>query len=225
MDLVLRDGQPHEHPAIAAVLESAFADTDVGRWLDADPGLRLAHFTNLLPHAIVRVAADRGDVVGVALWFPFPMRLPAGEVDGADPAVERYRLLERLLAERHPWQPPHHHLAYLGVRPDRQRQGIGTCLLIEHHAYLHVSGIPAYLEANDPRNHELYLRHGYTDVAAPIVLPTGIPIWPMWRPPLPADRPAPPPADVPAPLGGDVASPSPGAGPLVETGPATRSRR
>ena len=191
MELVLRDGRPHEYATIAAVLESAFADTDVGRWLGADRRLRLAHFTALVPYAVVRVAADRGDVVAVALWFPYPGHLPTGEVGGDHPAVERYRLLERLLDERHPIRPPHHYLAYLGVRPDRQRQGIGSSLLIEHHASLHVAGIPAYLEANDPRNHELYLRHGYTDVGTPIVLPTGIPVWPMWRPPLPAGSPAP----------------------------------
>jgi hypothetical protein len=74
----------------------------------------------------------------------------------------------------------------LGVRPDRQGQGIGSFLLIGHHAYLHVAGIPAYLEANDPRNRNLYLRHGYVDVGPPIVLPTGLPIWPMWRAPIAA---------------------------------------
>jgi GNAT superfamily N-acetyltransferase len=226
--LTLRDAQPQDRSAITGVLATAFADSDVGRWLDPDPDTRLPHalgyFGTTVNQAMatgtVRVADERGQVLAAAVWFPHPMAsvrsdgptglseggavstaggtagdgAPANGAagdgaagDGAGVAVfERLRLLRRLMDERHPYGPAHHHLAYLGVRPDRQRQGIGSYLLIGHHAYLHVAGIPAYLEANDPRNRQLYLRHGYTDVGAPIVLPNGIPIWPMWRPPAPA---------------------------------------
>jgi predicted N-acetyltransferase YhbS len=70
------------------------------------------------------------------------------------------------------------------VHPDRQNLGIGSALMARHHARLDLAGIPAYLEANHPRNRDLYLRHGYVS-AAPIRLPDGPPIWPMWRAPLP----------------------------------------
>ena len=198
--LTLRDAQPQDWPAITAVLAAAFADSDVGRWLDPDPDTRiphaLAHFGTTVDRAMsagtVRVADERGEILAAALWFARPAA-PApsdGSADdssaGAGAVLGRLRLLRQLLDDRHPRGPAHHHLAYLGVRPDRQRQGIGSYLLIGHHAYLHVAGIPAYLEASDPRSRQLYLRHGYTDVGVPIMLPTGIPIWPMWRPPTPA---------------------------------------
>jgi len=199
--LILRDAQPPDRSAIVQVLADAFSDSDVGCWLDPDPTTRsghaLAYFGATVDQAMsigtVRVADERGEILAAALWRPHPTpETPqAGPTTDSTAATaastsERLRLLGRLLDERHPYGPAHHHLTYLGVRPDRQRQGIGSYLLIGHHAYLHVAGIPAYLEANDPRNRELYLRHGYTDVGAPILLPTGIPIWPMWRPPAPA---------------------------------------
>jgi predicted N-acetyltransferase YhbS len=80
---------------------------------------------------------------------------------------------------------PHHYLAFLAVRPSRQCRGIGSALLDRHHARLDDAGVPAYLEANHPRNRELYLRHGYRD-RAEIQLPDGGPaVWPMWREPRP----------------------------------------
>jgi GNAT superfamily N-acetyltransferase len=210
--LVLRGAQPHERSAIVDVLAAAFADGDVGRWLGGSAAARSAHFGTAVDAAfaggLIRVADEQGAIAGAALWFPYPSTdpaptpaspatdpaSPASDPAPASPAIEaapaaaaeRLALLERLLAERHPTDVAHHHLAYLGVRPDRQCQGIGGYLLIGHHTYLHVAGLPAYLEANDPRNRQLYLRHGYTDAGPPIVLPTGSPIWPMWRPPVAA---------------------------------------
>jgi GNAT superfamily N-acetyltransferase len=195
-NLTLRDAQAQDRTTIVEILAAAFADGDVARWLDPDPDTRREHssgyFRAIVDHALaygtVRVADEHGELLGAALWQPQPVDSPV--IETAPPAglvFERLSLLERLLDERRPRTPAHYHLAYLGVRPDRQGEGIGSQLLIVQHAYLHVAGIPAYLEANDPRNHRLYLRHGYADAGAPIVLPTGISIWPMCRPPVPAD--------------------------------------
>jgi GNAT superfamily N-acetyltransferase len=187
--LELRGGRPHEAAVVTEVLAAAFAGGDVDRWLGATDDTRKAHFRTVVAAAfadgIVRVADEDGVLLGAALWFPRPPS-PPNPGPGPDLATGRLAVLERLLAERHPAAPAHHHLAYLGVRPDRQGQGIGSYLLIGHHAYLHVSRTPAYLEANDARNRALYLRHGYTDMGTPILLPDGVPIWPMWRPPTPA---------------------------------------
>jgi hypothetical protein len=72
------------------------------------------------------------------------------------------------------------------VRASRRGLGIGSHLLEAHHILLDADGTPAYLEADDPRNRELWLRHGYTDVGAPVLVPgSGCPIWPMWRHPDP----------------------------------------
>jgi predicted N-acetyltransferase YhbS len=78
----------------------------------------------------------------------------------------------------------HHYLAFLAVRPERQNHGIGSALLDRHHRRLDAAGIPAYLESNDPRNRDLYLRHGYA-VRSVIQLPDGPPLWLMWRAPMP----------------------------------------
>jgi ribosomal protein S18 acetylase RimI-like enzyme len=79
---------------------------------------------------------------------------------------------------------PHHYLAFLAVHPDAQNRGIGSALLDRHHARLDRAGLPAYLEANDPRNRDLYLRHGYR-VRSVIDLPDGPPLRSMWRTPMP----------------------------------------
>ncbi len=183
--LELRGGRPHESEAVTAVLAAAFTGGDVDQWLGATDTTRKAHFRTVVAAAfadgIVRVADEDGALLGAALWFPRPAPRP-----DPGPLTGRLAVLHRLLAERHPAAPAHHHLAYLGVRPECQGQGIGSYLLIGHHAYLQVSRTPVYLEANDPRNRALYLRHGYSDMGAPILLPGGIPIWPMWRPPTPA---------------------------------------
>jgi GNAT superfamily N-acetyltransferase len=197
-NLLLRDARPDDRATTVDILAAAFAGGAVARWLQPDDGHRLAdsirHFStrvdNALARGVVRIAEEHGRIVGAALWFPRsgdPAAANQPRTGLADlPSLGRRRLLERLLDERHPTAPAHHHLAFIGVRPDRQNHGIGTCLLIGHHAFLHVAGMPAYLEADDPRNRELYLRHGYCDVGPRVLLPTGIPIWPMWRSPEPA---------------------------------------
>jgi predicted N-acetyltransferase YhbS len=76
---------------------------------------------------------------------------------------------------------PHHYLAFLAVRPDKQNLGIGSALLAKHHARIDAAGIPAYLEANDARNRDLYLRHGYTFDAMIWLPDDGPPVWPMRR--------------------------------------------
>jgi len=50
-------------------------------------------------------------------------------------------------------------------------------------ARLDAARLPAYLEANHPRNRDLYQRHGY-QVRSVIELPDGPPLWTMWRTPM-----------------------------------------
>jgi GNAT superfamily N-acetyltransferase len=102
------------------------------------------------------------------------------EVTGS--AFDRACELDAALDAHHPMDP-HHYLAFLAVHPDEQGHGIGSALLDRHHARLDRAGIPAYLEANDPRNRDLYLRHGYV-CRSEIRLPDGPPLWPMWRAPM-----------------------------------------
>ncbi|HEX5493068.1 MAG TPA: GNAT family N-acetyltransferase [Mycobacteriales bacterium] len=85
--------------------------------------------------------------------------------------------------EAHHPSEPHHYLAFLAVRPERQGAGLGSALLRHHHARLDRTGVAAYLEASSPRSRELYLRHGYRPRGEPFTVPDGTPFWPMWRTP------------------------------------------
>ncbi|HEX8346486.1 MAG TPA: GNAT family N-acetyltransferase [Actinoplanes sp.] len=202
VNLITRDAGSADHATVTTLLAAAFTDGAVARWLDPDPDTRhtnaLDYFATTVTHAvhsgIIRVAEENGELVAAALWFPYqahdgppePITVPASGDPQAGVSL-RLKILEGVLDKRHP-RHPHHYLAFLGVRPDRQNNGIGSHLLISYHAFLHTVRIPAYLEATDARNRELYRRHGYLDLGDPIILPGGGPrVYPMWREPVPAD--------------------------------------
>jgi GNAT superfamily N-acetyltransferase len=197
-ELVIRDVAPVDTDEITRLLAVAFADGPVSRWLEPNAVARRenspAYFEIFAEYAVqygevyATVDPDDGDLSGVALWFPLTAAIPP-PVDfecrlekACGPAFERACLLGAALDERHPLDP-HHYLAFIAVRPELQNRGIGSALLDRHHARLDAARIPAYLEANDPRNRDLYLRHGY-QCRAPVLLPDGPPVWPMWRAPL-----------------------------------------
>ena len=199
----IRDAIPRDSFNVCQVLAAACATSLVGRWIDpfADSqGRVLMNYvstltSNALSSGIVRVVEDRGEIVGVALWTLHPREEPALEsceagvlFDGdSGLAVRDRRAVLMSAAERHrPRHAAHHQLVYLGVRPGRQRRGIGTRLLISHHALLHVTGTPSYVLADDIRTRDVFLRHGYSGIGPGRMLPGGLPVWPMWRPAGPA---------------------------------------
>jgi GNAT superfamily N-acetyltransferase len=189
---------PFDTAEITELVTAAMADGPVARWLTPDPVTRrrnaARYFEIFVEHAVrygeVYGTADEdtGRMSGVALWFPYTAEIPVPadydrrlkEVTGS--AFDRARELDAAMEARHP-QHPHHYLAFLAVHPGQQGRGIGSALLDRHHARLDDAGIPAYLEANDPRNRDLYLRHGYVSGRA-IRLPDGPSLWPMWRVPM-----------------------------------------
>jgi ribosomal protein S18 acetylase RimI-like enzyme len=85
------------------------------------------------------------------------------------------------IESKHP-KEPHLYLAVVGVRPERQGQGLGSALLQPGLANADRLGLPAYLESSNPRNVSLYERHGF-EVREEAHLPQGPPMWLMWRPP------------------------------------------
>lgn len=198
-ELVIRDVAPIDTAEIASVLAEAMGDQPVARWVMpvAETRRRIApgYFEIYAEHAVkygevyATVDSDDGEVSGVALWFPFTSLIPSPSdyeqrlKEAVGSAYDRAVELDAALEAHHPMDA-HHYLAFLAVRPDRQNHGIGSSLLERHHARLDAAGIPAYLESNDPRNRELYLRHGYV-VRSEIRLPDdGPPVWPMWRVPM-----------------------------------------
>ncbi|GGL14431.1 GNAT family N-acetyltransferase [Mangrovihabitans endophyticus] len=197
-ELVIRDVAPVDTAEITELVSTAMWDGAVARWMQEDAVVRYRdsprYFEIFVEHAVrfgevyATADADSGRLTGVALWFPFTSVLPAPadyerrlkEVAGT--SFERCLQLDMATEECHPLEP-HHYLALLAVHPDSQSRGIGSALLDRHHARLDRAGIPAYLEANDPRNRDLYLRHGY-QVRSVIELPDGPPLWAMWRLPM-----------------------------------------
>jgi GNAT superfamily N-acetyltransferase len=197
-EVVVRDVAPVDSAEVTALLASTIGEQAVACWLSPDPVLRResgpAYFEIFVEHAMqhgeiyATVEPGSGDLVGVAVWFPFTRPIPPPRdydvrvKDTCGPAFDRIRELDATLEVHHPINP-HHYLAFIAVRPDRQSLGIGSALLARHHARIDAAGIPAYLEANDIRNRDLYLRHGYT-FETMIQLPDGgPPLWPMRREP------------------------------------------
>ncbi|MFB4268952.1 GNAT family N-acetyltransferase [Nonomuraea sp. GTA35] len=174
---------------VAELIATAFAGLRPMAYLVPDRRERhriiAANFRIFVEHAV-----EHGEVhliddgPAVAVWFPYTSPLPAPhDYDRRLAAAtgaweERFRTLDELFEQNHP-AAPHHHLAFLAVHPDRQNEGLGTALLRHQHARL--AGLPAYLEASDPRNRDLYARHGY-QAREPFALPDGALFWPMWRP-------------------------------------------
>lgn len=181
---------------LSQVIADAFIDLPPSRWLIADPVARRdifpAYFRLFVEHAlgsgIVQTNDDRS---GVALWMfagdghesepgDYAARLAAL----TRPWTDRFVAFDAALEQSHPAGLPHHYLAMLAVRPDRQGVGVGAGMLRSYHRRIDSQdGGPAYLEASSERVHALYLRNGYSLAPeAPFYLPDGgPPMWPMWR--------------------------------------------
>lgn len=181
--------------ALSHLVADAFHDLAPSRWLIEDedarreifPGYFRIYVEHALAEGVVHTTPDRA---AAALWLPIGIHSPAASPGydarlqaATDPYADRFRVFDQALDRHHPAGTPHHHLATLAVRPDRQGQGVGTALLRAHHATLDDAGMPAYLEASDVRTRRLYLAHGYADHGAPIRLARGPLMHPMWRDP------------------------------------------
>ena len=195
-EVVVRDVQPIDMAEVSALLAGTIGEQPVACWLSPDPVVRRetspAYFDILVEHAVehgeiyATVDPGSGDLLGVAVWFPFTQPIPPPRdydlrlKDACGSAFDRVREMDAAFEVYHPTDP-HHYLAFLAVRPDKQNLGIGSALLAKHHARIDAAGIPAYLEANDARNRDLYLRHGYTFDAMIWLPDDGPPVWPMRR--------------------------------------------
>ncbi|WP_341716546.1 GNAT family N-acetyltransferase [Micromonospora sp. FIMYZ51] len=177
---------------LIAVLAEAFHHGPVADWLVPDPDGRRSvyyrYFADAFDHALTHGKVyTTSDQSAAAIWYPRLHPTPARprtrdkQLEAiAGIHAERFMLLEQILAAYHPAEA-HHYLAYIAVDPARQNHGIGAALLTDHHRHLDHLALPAYLEATNPRNRQLYLRRGYT-TGPTLTLPAGGPtIWRMWR--------------------------------------------
>jgi GNAT superfamily N-acetyltransferase len=179
---------------LSEVIAQAFHPLAPAQWLIDDPAVRRDIFPSYfrlyvehaIEHGVVQTTQDR---TAAALWIPVPAEPPepGPEYAARLTAVtgrwaSRFHAFDAALDSHHPVGTPHHHLAIIGVRPDRQGRGTGTAMLNAYHQILDAELVaPAFLEASDLRTRQIYLKHGYVDHGTPIQLPGGPKMYPMWR--------------------------------------------
>ncbi|MFV2125148.1 GNAT family N-acetyltransferase [Micromonospora sp. LOL_013] len=184
-------------PRLARMLVDAFVDTPDARWLIRDRARRRDVYQRLCPGLLAQamtagIVYTTVDLAAAALWLPYPVAHTTTDRQTArlrrltGRHADRFLQLAALLHTHAPRQP-HTYLAYLGVAPHRQRNGIGGALLRQRHRICDTAGIASYLVATSPAARDLYLRHGYRPTTRhPLALPdNGPPLWPMWRQPHP----------------------------------------
>jgi ribosomal protein S18 acetylase RimI-like enzyme len=182
------------------VLASGFRADPPLMWILPDPADRerlspafFAPFVDLVLADGRAYVSDDGS--GTALWLDVDVDAAATEdgdhvrqrlVDGLGPEyAKRFFTLDDLFTARHPGHESHAYLLFVGVRPERQRQGVGTAVLTAHLSELDLAGRPAYVEASTTRNAGLYARLGFAPSGEPVTLPGGPALQPMWRPAYP----------------------------------------
>ncbi|WP_173054923.1 GNAT family N-acetyltransferase [Phytohabitans houttuyneae] len=203
----IRDAQPGDVDKITNVLVEAFMATPDAVWLIPDEQERrivYGRYSRALLEAALSEESDgwfihvTDDVDAVAVWqdyveFETPAPDLYNEILNATCGryADRFRLLDSVLARHHP-TAPHHHLAWLGVRPDGQGHGLGSALLRHAQQSMDATddseGVPTYLVAVSAQARDFYERRGYWLYhPAPMFLPdSGPPLWAMWRDPAPA---------------------------------------
>jgi GNAT superfamily N-acetyltransferase len=171
-----RPAADEERPQVITTLCRAFFDDRIYRWMVPDDDQRrrsaATFYTRFVgacwPHGQVYAG---GAGKGAALWVP-PSAELVGEHEaeafthdllesaGDDACSARTAQVFALLDEHHP-SDPHWYLAFMGVDPSAQGQGIGSALLTAVLAIADRDGSPAYLEASCPENRRLYERNGF----------------------------------------------------------------
>ena len=175
-----------------STLTIAFSGDPVARWFLSDAGAYLTYWPQfvsaLAGNAFAAGTADSiGDCGGVALWLPPDV----GSDDEAIAAItaeavpepdqeEVFSVLGQM-GEYHPTER-HWYLPLMGVDVPKEGGGLGSALLRHAAERCDRDGLPAYLEATNPRNKRLYAAHGFEELGV-IQAGGSPPIWPMLRKP------------------------------------------
>ncbi|WP_328450474.1 GNAT family N-acetyltransferase [Amycolatopsis sp. NBC_00438] len=186
----VRSAGPSDVDAVVGILVAAFQDDPMSRWIFPGDdrrrtGAHPAFFRALTDLAVATGSVDlTADHTAAVIWTP------AGGDGGGDVLIpgldddELHRLgvLLGLLAAREP-REPHWHAQFIGVRPGRQREGLGARLVRHGLDRYDAEGASTYLEASSPDSARLYRRLGFTDHGPAFSPPGGPPMQPMQRPP------------------------------------------
>jgi GNAT superfamily N-acetyltransferase len=198
MGVAIRAAGESDREPVARLLDRAFHDDPVSVWTFPGEADRRARHPRLMA-AFVDIVLAEGriditeDGTACALWLSVPAEDQDSERDGGDgpaqlraavdPDNERIELVGRLTGEIHPADRAHEYLWLIAVTPERQGQGIGTALIQSVLDRCDHGGVPAYLEASNPRSRRLYERLGFAFMGRAVDLPDGPQMWPMWRDP------------------------------------------
>jgi ribosomal protein S18 acetylase RimI-like enzyme len=202
----IRAAGPADHDEVCATLAAAFADGPIADWVLPNPahrGVIYRAYSRLLCDDALALGTvhTTNDHSGATVWYSHPRETPPPArpdddeelghllaaavplelLEPAHQAAARLTQLESVLAAHEP-DRPHAHLAFAGVWPDRQCEGIGNRLLDYQHRQLDAASTDAFLIATSPRSRNLYTRHGYQVLTR--VSQSPVPdLWPMWREP------------------------------------------
>lgn len=173
--------------AVSTIVSSFVGDPAV-RWLYPEPDAFLRHFPRMVEHFGGRAfehgcAYQAEGFAGVAMWLP-PDVHPDGEkldaLFGETLTEVQLALLGPAFEQMEHYHPdePCWHLAFIGVDPPRQRQGLGSKILEHGLEWCARDGLPAYLEATSLLNKAFYERHGFAAIGI-IQSGSAPPLWPM----------------------------------------------
>ena len=136
------------------------------------PGFFRSTLEEAYPLGHVYEAVESSNLLGAAVWFP-----PDGASAEHEPSrrarlalmparIVYGRRLSRLLggfdrlADHHPSEP-HWYLAFVGISPARQSQGLGARILAPVLEQADTARQPCYLETPFPQTHAFYQRLGF----------------------------------------------------------------
>ena len=189
-------------PLLGRVLADAFTDDPVWKWLIPEAASRrperLRTFFTAMAASYVRRGkhAYLANGSAAALWaapdagwaLPFVeiLRQTPAALASFGPRTLRALRSQLQVEARHPAEPPHWYLGYLGAVSARRGQGLGGRLLDEVLAVADGQHRAGYLESSNERNLTLYQRKGFQVVEEIRLLGSGPPVWRMWRDARPA---------------------------------------
>jgi ribosomal protein S18 acetylase RimI-like enzyme len=194
IEVKVRRADMSDIPRLAATMAAAFHHDPVSSWLipdEADRARRQPGFFRIfLEHAVAwGEVHTTDDYEGVALWLDVDP--DTGIQSGSEaaqlfraalgPNYGRFTVLDWEMQATHPTHVRHVFLPFIGVLPAEQGQGIGRALMLRKLIELDETTTPVYLEASSLRSRGFYGRLGFKRLAARIVLPNGLAMFPMWR--------------------------------------------